>query len=1356
MKLNKIIAVAIVLTTALGPVASTFSASPLFTTEAYAVSSEKLSHPDPADDWAQEAIHMLRQLGIMQGDPDGHFRAYDQLTREEFATLLVKLLKLDLEASTTSTFRDVEANRWSLKYIEALSQTGLMVGDGDGTFRPAAPISREEVAAVIVRALGVDVSGLGAKLSFADKDSISTWAKDAVQYLYEMNVVKGDGVNFAPKRSAQRQEIAVIIHKSLPLFEMAEIKTVEKVEGTEVVFSGKTYTVAESLQGLFAAVNQDALKGAKIKFERDGNQVTKVTYLEITSSGEPAEAGQPEFSGNVVLGGGNAALNGNLKISGNYISVKDLTVTGDLEIGTELQNDFYANNLKVLGKTTVNGGDTNTVVYENSTLGPVEINKPDVRIEGKGTTTVGTMTVNTNATISADHSVVIPKVTLGNGAHQVSLAGTITTMDKVGESDTKITGSVQFTTVKVSGAGNVEFDTTGQIDKLEVANPEATITLQTGVKIKDLVIPSGMEAKDIVTDYEQVKGQIGYVNGTPTTPPGPPDPPPGDGNHQPEAKPMQERKVKTTETATFSPSDVATDVDGDTLHFVAGSASSSANDVVTATLVGDILTITPVHIGHGVVHVRVTDGRLETPINIPAHIVVSEQMQANVECGDTFTEHDAGQEALIHLTKTDEDNQQVADMDLSALVVKHGDTTLLAGTDYTVDEETDLITVGESYLNTMSAGTQVLTFSADGVTDQANLTVLEVDPYILAAIHAVNTATDRADTRSAIESYDLKLQLVPYSYLTEGQKDKVAEAVLTAKGTGYISRSAIQDIVDIKVDQIQNEGGLEAAMAEVNAATTVEEMLDALSSPQLALDHEGYMYLEGYEREIVAQYILDNRGAGYTTREEIQAAFTNIVDMIFEDWNEMIEDLEALEIGFAEGDHWYSVTKDITLPTEGPLHGTTFEWTSQNPAVISDTGVVTRPTDEDVEVTFDGLLTQGYEHLNIQIGFLVKAIRNGLVATAVNGEVFIEKSAGTDAVFHVEQFLNDEPVATDLSNLIVKNGNVTLIKGTDYTVDDVADEVAISESYLNQLAQDFHTLTFDNGSKLGKAELFAYPMTPELVAAIDAVNGATDAQSTRTALEEEELGLALTPYRYLTNQQRNDVAQIVLDGKGDGFVSRGQIQDAFDLAVTEVQMSGDEASAVQVVNDATTIEEMLGALMSPHLRLDNEFYSYLEGYEREIVAQYLLDHRGYGYLNRDQIQTTLDEIIAMVIEDWYKIIDDLYALEVGYAPGDSAGSVTQNLTLPTVGAVHGANIAWTSSKPAVITNDGQVTRQAADTTVTLTALLTNRYEHYETSVTVTVKGTNSIDSTEPGDTIDDPAVNPEWEQAKLRFTKKSE
>ncbi|MFD1677664.1 immunoglobulin-like domain-containing protein, partial [Alicyclobacillus fodiniaquatilis] len=83
---------------------------------------------------------------------------------------------------------------------------------------------------------------------------------------------------------------------------------------------------------------------------------------------------------------------------------------------------------------------------------------------------------------------------------------------------------------------------------------------------------------------------------------------------------------------------------------------------------------------------------------------------------------------------------------------------------------------------------------------------------------------------------------------------------------------------------------------------------------------------------------------------------------------------------------------------------------------------------------------------------------------------------------------------------------------------------------------------------------------------------------------------------------------------------------------------------------------------------------------------------------------------------------DKAALAIGYAAGDSASNVTQNLTLPTTGS-NGSTISWSSDTPTVVANDGTVTQPAysdGNATVTLTATITKGSASDTQTFTVTV------------------------------------
>ena len=80
-------------------------------------------------------------------------------------------------------------------------------------------------------------------------------------------------------------------------------------------------------------------------------------------------------------------------------------------------------------------------------------------------------------------------------------------------------------------------------------------------------------------------------------------------------------------------------------------------------------------------------------------------------------------------------------------------------------------------------------------------------------------------------------------------------------------------------------------------------------------------------------------------------------------------------------------------------------------------------------------------------------------------------------------------------------------------------------------------------------------------------------------------------------------------------------------------------------------------------------------------------------------------IIRQGITDQERVNEDVGAATIGYAGGDSATSITKDLTLPASGTANGSTFVWTSSNTAIIANDGVVTRPdygpAGDALVTL-------------------------------------------------------
>jgi hypothetical protein len=127
------------------------------------------------------ALHVeaLASRGIVAGDPDGRFRPDAPLTRAELAALLLRAL--GLPPADSAPFHDVDDGAWYLADVGGVARAGLMRGDPDGAFRPADAVSRAEVAATLRMLLDLNAADVdAARASVHLTDVRGHWAADAL------------------------------------------------------------------------------------------------------------------------------------------------------------------------------------------------------------------------------------------------------------------------------------------------------------------------------------------------------------------------------------------------------------------------------------------------------------------------------------------------------------------------------------------------------------------------------------------------------------------------------------------------------------------------------------------------------------------------------------------------------------------------------------------------------------------------------------------------------------------------------------------------------------------------------------------------------------------------------------------------------------------------------------------------------------------------------------------------------------------------------------------------------------------------------------------------------------------------
>lgn len=160
---------------------------------------------DAKGHWAEEAIQILAEKGVISGYPDGLAHPDEIITRGEFAALVARTMELPEpeESEVTLHFTDI-AGHWSEQHIEALIIAGIIQKDDFGTeFQPDQPITRMEMIRMLVRAIGKGehdasrscITGFSddGTLSEADKSSICTGKEYGIVDGYPDGTVKPDG-----------------------------------------------------------------------------------------------------------------------------------------------------------------------------------------------------------------------------------------------------------------------------------------------------------------------------------------------------------------------------------------------------------------------------------------------------------------------------------------------------------------------------------------------------------------------------------------------------------------------------------------------------------------------------------------------------------------------------------------------------------------------------------------------------------------------------------------------------------------------------------------------------------------------------------------------------------------------------------------------------------------------------------------------------------------------------------------------------------------------------------------------------------------------------------------------------------
>jgi len=194
--------------------------------------NDVIAHP-----WARDFLDTLYAKGVMNNKESTRFETNEPITRGEFVSLIVKALDLPLNYEGSGTFSDVNWGNqlsfglWDYKYIETAARAGIARGTTQGRFLPNNPISRQDAASLLARAMNLNISGDEKRIlsslekQFTDASSIDYYARASVDAVTRKKLMEGkpnvtnpgekQTYYFDPTASLTRAEAAAIIMKML-------------------------------------------------------------------------------------------------------------------------------------------------------------------------------------------------------------------------------------------------------------------------------------------------------------------------------------------------------------------------------------------------------------------------------------------------------------------------------------------------------------------------------------------------------------------------------------------------------------------------------------------------------------------------------------------------------------------------------------------------------------------------------------------------------------------------------------------------------------------------------------------------------------------------------------------------------------------------------------------------------------------------------------------------------------------------------------------------------------------------------------------------------------------------------------
>lgn len=179
--------------------------------------------PGP-DNWAHEGIDFCVANGIMNGTSAAAFSPNDVMTRAMVVTVLYRQSGSTSVTDRNNVFTDVKTGQWYSDAVIWANKNGIVNGTSATTFSPDAPVTREQLATILMRyanTFGHKTADMAELSVFPDAADADRWAQFAMRWAVAGELIRGKGsganLSLSPRGNATRAEVATILMRFIRL-----------------------------------------------------------------------------------------------------------------------------------------------------------------------------------------------------------------------------------------------------------------------------------------------------------------------------------------------------------------------------------------------------------------------------------------------------------------------------------------------------------------------------------------------------------------------------------------------------------------------------------------------------------------------------------------------------------------------------------------------------------------------------------------------------------------------------------------------------------------------------------------------------------------------------------------------------------------------------------------------------------------------------------------------------------------------------------------------------------------------------------------------------------------------------------